>query len=126
MRFLLVFAFSLTALPALAQGADIDRPIELHLQSTYLRQSKPAFPSPYSGPKSLGPARAGSYSFTSTAFVGARAAEGLEIYFNPEVTAGVLAAECGALVSEFFRTRRRESAAEHGGARLVDTPDAAG
>ncbi len=45
---------------------------------------------------------------------------------RPEVTAGVLAAECGALVSEFFRTRRRESAAEHGGARLVDTPDAAG
>ena len=45
---------------------------------------------------------------------------------RPEVTAGVLAAECGALVSEFFRTRRRESTADRGGGRFVDTPDAAG
>ena len=45
---------------------------------------------------------------------------------HPEVTAGVLAAECGALLSEFFRARRSESAAERGATRLVDTPDAAG
>jgi tRNA(adenine34) deaminase len=38
---------------------------------------------------------------------------------RPEVAAGVLADECGALLSEFFRARR-------GAAGLVDTPDASG
>src|SRR6476619_4774303 len=37
---------------------------------------------------------------------------------RPEVAAGVLADECGALLSEFFRARR--------GAGLVDTPDVSG
>jgi high affinity Mn2+ porin len=88
-RFLLALACGLAAVPAPAQDAEVDRPIELHLQSTYLYQSKPAFPSPYSGPKSLGAAAASSYSFTSTMFLGARLRDGLEIYFNPEVTQGV-------------------------------------
>jgi tRNA(adenine34) deaminase len=38
---------------------------------------------------------------------------------RPEVTAGVLADECGALLTEFFRARR-------GSASLVDTPDMSG
>ena len=38
---------------------------------------------------------------------------------RPEVAAGVLADECGALLSEFFRARR-------GAAVLVDTPDVSG
>ena len=38
---------------------------------------------------------------------------------RPEVAAGVLAEECGALLSEFFRARR-------GTAGLVDTPDTSG
>ena len=38
---------------------------------------------------------------------------------RPEVAAGVLADECGALLSEFFRSRR-------GSAGLVDTPDVSG
>ena len=75
--------------PLCAQDAVIDRPIEMHLQSTYLYQSKPAFPSPYAGPKSLGAARARSYSLTGTMFLGARVSEGLEIYYNPEATAGL-------------------------------------
>ena len=89
MRSSLLIAGLLVVPAAFGQDAVIDRPIELHLQSTYLHQSKPAFPSPYAGPKSLGAARAGSYSTTGTAFVGARASDGLEFYFNPEVTAGV-------------------------------------
>ena len=72
-----------------ADAQEIDRPIELHLQSTYLRQSKPSFPSPYSGPKSLGAPRASSYSFTGTAFIGARVADDFELYLNPELTQGV-------------------------------------
>ena len=89
MRRVLILACSLAAFRAIAQDAGIDRPIEMHLQSTYLRQTKPAFPSLYAGPKSLGAARAGSYSFTSTMFLGARLRDGLEIYFNPEATQGV-------------------------------------
>ena len=38
---------------------------------------------------------------------------------RPEVTAGVLADECGALLSEFFRARRGTSA----GGSVVDLPD---
>ena len=38
---------------------------------------------------------------------------------RPEVAAGVLAEECGALLSDFFRARR-------GSGSLVDTPDASG
>ena len=38
---------------------------------------------------------------------------------RPEVAAGALADECGALLSEFFRARR-------GSASLVDTPDVSG
>ena len=38
---------------------------------------------------------------------------------RPEVAAGALADECGALLSEFFRSRR-------GSAGLVDTPDVSG
>jgi len=38
---------------------------------------------------------------------------------RPEVAGGVLAEECGALLSEFFRARR-------GSAALVDTPEASG
>ena len=45
---------------------------------------------------------------------------------RPEVTAGVLAAECGTLLSDFFRERRSEAGAVRGGDPLVDTPDAAG
>jgi tRNA(Arg) A34 adenosine deaminase TadA len=44
---------------------------------------------------------------------------------RPEVTAGVLAAECGALLAEFFRARRARGASRADPA-LVDTPDASG
>ncbi len=45
---------------------------------------------------------------------------------RPEVAAGVLAAECGALLSEFFRARRSSPDAATPGAALVDLPDASG
>jgi tRNA(adenine34) deaminase len=45
---------------------------------------------------------------------------------RPEVTAGVLADECGALLSEFFRARRGTSSTTSGESGLVDTPDVSG
>ena len=89
MRLALTLAAVLASPFVHAQDAAVDRPFEAHWQSTYLRQTKPAFASPYAGPKSLGGARAGSYSFTSTMYVGVRAGEGLELYYNPELTQGV-------------------------------------
>ena len=45
---------------------------------------------------------------------------------RPEVRAGVLADECGALLRDFFRARRDALDASGADARLVDTPDASG
>lgn len=89
MRLALTLAAILASPGLFAQEGDVGRPVEAHWQSTFLRQSKPAFSSPYAGPKSLGSAKAGSYSFTSTMFIGARVGEGLEFYINPEITQGV-------------------------------------
>ena len=88
-RYVLALACIFFAIPAFAQDAQIAPPIDMHAQSTYLRQTKPSFASPYKGRKSLGGARAGSYSFTATAFLGVRAGDSLEVYFNPELTQGV-------------------------------------
>lgn len=88
-RLALALAVALTAHCACAQQAEPEAPVELHSQSTYLRQTKPSFASPYSGAKSLGAARAGSYSFTATGFVGMRLPKEFELYLNPEVTQGV-------------------------------------
>lgn len=89
MRIALTFAGILFASCLFAQDAGTGGTFETHVQSTFARQYKPAFSSPYSGPKSLGAARAGSYSFTATVFLGARVGDGFELYFNPEITQGV-------------------------------------
>lgn len=66
-----------------------DGPFELHGQATYVRQYKPAFPAAYTGPKSLSPDKANSWSLTGTLFMGARLTDTLELYVNPEAAAGV-------------------------------------
>ncbi len=60
----------------------------MHGQTTYIRQEKPPFDAPYSGPKSLVAGRAYGYSFTGTLFLGARLGDGWEAYFNPEFVQG--------------------------------------
>ena len=59
------------------------------LQTTYIWQAKPSFPAAYSGANSLSAAREKSYSFTATAFLGARLGPGTELYLNPELVQGV-------------------------------------
>ena len=61
----------------------------VHAQATYISQKKPAFDAPYSGPVSLTPERAHSYSFTSTLFLGARLWRGGEGYVNVEAVEGL-------------------------------------
>jgi hypothetical protein len=65
-----------------------DSPFELHAQTTYIRQFKPSFSAPYSGPNSLRAAREASYTLTGTLFMAWRR-ENTEIYLNPEVVQGV-------------------------------------
>jgi high affinity Mn2+ porin len=61
----------------------------LGLQSTYVRQLKPALESPYAGPNSLKGEREWSYSFIATAALGLRLGPATEAYFDPEVAQGV-------------------------------------
>jgi len=79
----------LIVLAGTAGAAAEDGPLDAHGQVTYARQWKPAFSSPYEGPNSLSGAKAASYSFTGTMFLGARLGGGWEAYFNPEFTQGV-------------------------------------
>lgn len=60
-----------------------------HVQATYVVQRKPSFQAAYSGPNSLITARERSYSFTTTAALGARLWEGGELYFNAEGAQGI-------------------------------------
>lgn len=59
-----------------------------HVQSTYIRQAKPAFSSAYAGPNSLSSAAEMSYSVTGTASFGLRLPAATEVYFDPEVAQG--------------------------------------
>jgi high affinity Mn2+ porin len=61
----------------------------LALQSTYVRQLKPAFSSPYEGAHSLRGEREWSYSFTATAALGLRLGRATEAYLDAEVAQGV-------------------------------------
>jgi high affinity Mn2+ porin len=64
-----------------------------HWQSTYINHQKNNFFSNYSGRNSLLSQREGgsshSYSFSGTAFFGARLWQGAEIYYNPETFQGI-------------------------------------
>ena len=83
-------------LPMLAHAADVQADADTapetwnaHVQATYVWQRKPSFAAAYSGPNSLSAARELSYSFTATAFFGARLWRGGELYFDPEGAQGV-------------------------------------
>ncbi len=58
-------------------------------QATGVWQRKPPFGAAYDGPNSLRADRERSYSYTATAFIGARPWRGGEFYLNPEVAAGL-------------------------------------
>lgn len=72
-----------------ARAGDDDERWSAHVQSTYIRELKPGFSAPYSGPASLSPQREWGYSFSATAFLGWKIASGTELYFNPELVSSV-------------------------------------
>ena len=59
------------------------------VQSTWIRQFKDPFRSPYAGGRSLSGEREASYSFTMGLALGWRLAPGLELHLNPEAAQGV-------------------------------------
>lgn len=61
---------------------------EALFQSTYIWQRKPGFSAPYTGPNSVIPESETSYTFSATAFLGARLLSGTEVYINPEIIQG--------------------------------------
>jgi high affinity Mn2+ porin len=56
----------------------------VHAQTTFIDQAYPSFRSPYVGQNSLPGTGQGRETWTTTAFLGWRAWDGGEIYFNPE------------------------------------------
>ena len=90
---ILLTLFFLATEPAWGKpgGSDSDEktmpeePWDAHIQFTYLGQKKSSFKAAYSGTNSLSPDEENPYSFTSTLYFGARAWQGAEFYFNPEM-----------------------------------------
>ncbi|MGZ3838955.1 MAG: carbohydrate porin [Flavisolibacter sp.] len=75
----------------LVSGQDSSRKEEswdLHFQSTYIYQYKPAFHSPYQGQNSLKGSEEKENSITSTLYLGARLWKGAAIFLNPELAGG--------------------------------------
>ena len=60
----------------------------VHAQTTYVFQHKNAFNAPYTGAQSLIPSAERGYTWTATAYFGARFWKGGEIYVNPEAVVG--------------------------------------
>src|SRR5437899_11339679 len=73
----------LCASPAFAADSPESAP-DVHGQVTYIRQYKPSFHAAYSGPHSLDPDGAWSYTLTRTLLSGARLDDATEPYFNPD------------------------------------------
>jgi len=86
----LVLFFVLLACACTARAQELAQELwNAHFQSTYVRQFKPAFHSPYAGPNSLSGQAEASYSFTGTAAFGLQLPASTEVYFDPEVAQGV-------------------------------------
>ncbi|MBS1774402.1 MAG: carbohydrate porin [Bacteroidetes bacterium] len=60
----------------------------IHFQTTYVYQYKPAFNSPYQGGNSLSGFEDNENSLTATMFFGFRLWKGAEVYVNPELAGG--------------------------------------
>ncbi len=89
MRFLLFVAVACLLINTVhAQDTTAQQRYNLHFQTTYIYQYKPAFSAPYSGANSLLPKEEKDNSITATLFFGVRLWKGAEIYINPEIAGG--------------------------------------
>jgi len=75
-------------LPFTMSAQDSAQRFNLHFQTTYIYQYKPAFTAPYSGLRSLSAAEEKQNSLTATCYLGVRLWKGASFYFNPELAGG--------------------------------------
>jgi high affinity Mn2+ porin len=68
-----------------ARASEAEEAVQAKFQTTYVWQYKPGFSAAYSGARSLSPSAEKNYSLSTTAFLGTRAWQGCEVYFNPEM-----------------------------------------
>ena len=85
--YFLFFILLLGSFPGFGQDS-LSQRVNLHFQSTYIYQYKPAFSAEYSGPNSIGNAMEKQNSVTATMFIGVRLWRGAEVYINPEIAGG--------------------------------------
>lgn len=64
-------------------------PLAVHGQATWIRELKPSFDAPFTGPHSLRPEREWSYSFTTTLDLGWRPWQGAQVHLDPEGAEGL-------------------------------------
>lgn len=77
-------------LPALASAeSDSSEDVSIRAQVTYNWQKHSSFQSPYAGPNSITSNSEKMYTLSETLFLGWRAWQGAEIYFNPELAQGI-------------------------------------
>ena len=103
MRYLLFIIAIACSITAFAQGDPVhndhsptapgdstclNQRFNIHFQTTYIYQYKPAFTAPYSSTNSLSGIEEKQNSLTSTLYLGARLWKGAEIYVNPELAGG--------------------------------------
>ena len=98
MQFFSSLLLAALLLPASAFAQDQES-WNAHFQTTYIRQTQPAFHSPYEGPHSLRGDPAASYSLTATASLGLRLGDGTELYLDPEAVQGVPLSGLGGLAA---------------------------
>ena len=71
-----------------AQDSTHEQRVNVHFQTTYIYQYKPAFSASYSGPNSLLNTEEKQNSITASLFFGARLWKGAEVYVDPEIAGG--------------------------------------
>jgi high affinity Mn2+ porin len=69
-------------------NAEMPERFNIHFQTTYIYQYKPAFSAPYEGANSLDSNEEKENSLTATLFFGLRLWKGAELYINPEIAGG--------------------------------------
>lgn len=86
---LFLFLFLSGHIDLFAQDStDFNAWYNLHIQMTYINQTKPKMHALYSGPYSLQAEKEKQNSLTTTAFLGLRLWKGAAFYFNPEIAGG--------------------------------------
>jgi len=75
------------AITVFAQS-DSEQKVNLHFQTTYIYQYKPAFQSPYEGPHSLLSKEEKQNSLTATMYLAIKLWHGAALFINPEIAGG--------------------------------------